>query len=441
MNIIDNKAFTLVELIVVITILSVLSTIWFLSFQWYGVSSRDAVRISDMRMIEKWLSVKISKAEQIPIPDNKIDITASGTLLTYQWYAWTGTLWNIWVNGGWKDPLDKRYYTYSTNPARNKYQLLGFFENQWNISLFNNTTYADISERYPVVKWDDLGIILDPVTNIPSQDSESDIDIITFNNNLNIIINNTSDGNIIWSGTSIISQISQIKKYANCREILRIYWDGSANWEYTIYLESDQPIQVYCDMITNGWWRTRTHMLSYDAIEYSRIEYTKIFTQNKSYNGSWFTLDISNFSFDEFAYLTDNSGWNVELLGSWSIKTVWNKDEWFQHWVNTYSSWEHCYYVNSCSTNRTKSWYYFTDIEKNNKFEIQISTNSHWENTWYHHMRWEKLLSWANWWSHPQWQWTNMPFWKRNLALNWCYGWKNNCWKDSWQQWASLWLR
>ena len=53
----NKKAFTLVELIVVITILAILSTIWYISFQWYGLSSRDSVRLNDMKSIEKvlWL--------------------------------------------------------------------------------------------------------------------------------------------------------------------------------------------------------------------------------------------------------------------------------------------------------------------------------------------------------------------------------------------------
>ncbi|MFK7780612.1 MAG: prepilin-type N-terminal cleavage/methylation domain-containing protein, partial [Candidatus Gracilibacteria bacterium] len=44
----NKKAFTLVELIVVITILAILGTIAFISLQGYSKSSRDSVRISDV---------------------------------------------------------------------------------------------------------------------------------------------------------------------------------------------------------------------------------------------------------------------------------------------------------------------------------------------------------------------------------------------------------
>ena len=134
-------AFTLVELIVVITILAVLATVAFISFQWYAVNSRDSVRLADMNNISKWLNIKIVKAEKLPIPDDKIDITASGTILTYQGYAGQQTLGNIEVHWGWKDPLNQTYYPYSVNPNRNKFQILWYLES----NIDNHTAIASIN--------------------------------------------------------------------------------------------------------------------------------------------------------------------------------------------------------------------------------------------------------------------------------------------------------
>ena len=44
----QKYAFTLVELIVVITILAILWTIAFISLQWYSKDARDSIRISDV---------------------------------------------------------------------------------------------------------------------------------------------------------------------------------------------------------------------------------------------------------------------------------------------------------------------------------------------------------------------------------------------------------
>ena len=48
-----NKAFTLVELIVVVTILAILGTIAFISLQGYSKDARNSTRIVDMKSVEK----------------------------------------------------------------------------------------------------------------------------------------------------------------------------------------------------------------------------------------------------------------------------------------------------------------------------------------------------------------------------------------------------
>ena len=53
----NKQAFTLVELIVVITIIAILWTIAFISLQWYSKSSRDSKRISDIQNIKDRKSV------------------------------------------------------------------------------------------------------------------------------------------------------------------------------------------------------------------------------------------------------------------------------------------------------------------------------------------------------------------------------------------------
>ena len=71
-----KTAFTLVELIVVITIVGILSTIGFVSYSNYLTGARDSNRISQMVKITDSMQV-YSAAKNLPLPDNKIDITAS----------------------------------------------------------------------------------------------------------------------------------------------------------------------------------------------------------------------------------------------------------------------------------------------------------------------------------------------------------------------------
>ena len=84
--------FTLVELIIVITILAILSTVAFVSFQWYIKKSQDSVRLESLSSISKWLEVFEAVNSKFPIPDNKIDIKSWTEIISYQWVAWDNVL-------------------------------------------------------------------------------------------------------------------------------------------------------------------------------------------------------------------------------------------------------------------------------------------------------------------------------------------------------------
>ncbi len=85
---IKKQAFTLVELIVVITRLAILSTVACVSFQWSAQWSRDSVRLSDMKSMEKVL--KLYHLTQWKYPDrvSPVSVTYSGSLAWQQWEFW-----------------------------------------------------------------------------------------------------------------------------------------------------------------------------------------------------------------------------------------------------------------------------------------------------------------------------------------------------------------
>ena len=73
---IQKKAFTIVELIVVITILAILSTIWFVSFSSHLMWTRDTNRLSQLSTIHEWLEVYGAK-NTLPQPENSVEVRAS----------------------------------------------------------------------------------------------------------------------------------------------------------------------------------------------------------------------------------------------------------------------------------------------------------------------------------------------------------------------------
>ena len=144
MKIHTYKGFTLVELIVVITILAVLATIWFVSFQWYWVSARDSVRIADIRQIEKSLSLHEVKHGSYPIPSNAINVTHSWQIAWYQWWYWKSVLA---LAGGMSkvptDPLTWNEYAYSVVYNQKEMQLAAVME--WPVASGFSQTYAATS--------------------------------------------------------------------------------------------------------------------------------------------------------------------------------------------------------------------------------------------------------------------------------------------------------
>lgn len=87
--------FTIVELIVVITLLAILGTIWFVSYVEYISSSRDSSRISQIQIINQ--AIEWNTRWRAPIPDDKVTIYANWVKIWYQWYAGENVLTEIYT--------------------------------------------------------------------------------------------------------------------------------------------------------------------------------------------------------------------------------------------------------------------------------------------------------------------------------------------------------
>ena len=156
MQIKPNKAFTLVELIVTITILAILGTIGFLSVQNYTVYSRDVVRATDLKNIKSVLEYTYTESWQYPVADSWTWITFSGWLVWTQWTFWkkakraSKRLYKVPV-----DPLTGNEYTYSVLNTNSEYELWWVFE--WDEIGLNNdiiwSTYADNSDFKAYITW------------------------------------------------------------------------------------------------------------------------------------------------------------------------------------------------------------------------------------------------------------------------------------------------
>ena len=254
MKIQKKQAFTLVELIVVVTILAILATIWFVSYSSYLTWVRDTNRIAQLTSISDGLNLYSTKND-LPIPDDNVEVSASGTLVAYQWSAWANTLETIDFSKWWKDPKDDLHFSYYLTRDRKYFQLMAFLEETESLtSKFVDTTYAvDYEERIPTVSGKNLGILTDLAKN-PIEQLGIDIN---FNGAGTEYISHIESGETItWNEVSILQWTYSYMLGSwndSCKEILD-------NNNYTLWADWVYRINghlMYCDMTTDWWGWTQ----------------------------------------------------------------------------------------------------------------------------------------------------------------------------------------
>ena len=145
--------FTLVELIVVITILAILGTIAFISLQWYSSQARDSTRISDLSSMKSSLELFNLDAWKYPIPTAWVDITYSGWTVWTQWTFWETVYANTdKLDKIPLDPITDKEYTYSITSKKTEFQLAWIIE-WWDIAYNSNQANAWTTEATAYITW------------------------------------------------------------------------------------------------------------------------------------------------------------------------------------------------------------------------------------------------------------------------------------------------
>jgi type II secretory pathway pseudopilin PulG len=212
------KAFTLVELIVVITIVWILSTIGFVSYSGYLTGARDSNRTSQMVKLSDSLQV-YSATKTLPLPDNYVEIEASWSLIAYQWEVWVDVLETIDYTNGGTDPKDGSYYTYYLTKDRKSMQLMAMMEEQSLSANLNNNklniknTYAaDYEDRFAKVYGRKLWTLTQETTNTPIQQlstfSSTPFELTT--ETWVFIAHVSNDTQITWTGEVLLRVMSTL---------------------------------------------------------------------------------------------------------------------------------------------------------------------------------------------------------------------------------------
>ncbi|MDD2916709.1 MAG: fibrinogen-like YCDxxxxGGGW domain-containing protein [Candidatus Gracilibacteria bacterium] len=278
--------FTLVELIVVITILVILGTIAFLNLGGFQSSARDSSRVENLSNLKKGLDMFQIKTGSYPVPENMVSVTASGITIGYQGFAKELTERTIGLSvGGTRDPLDTSIYTtYSVNADRTKMELMNFLEDGsmlLSLNAFVPNASADIgsdySKRYPTVQGDTLGILLASGTLQPIQESGTGVDVVKTNSGYVAVFGKNSN----LSGTGNILSVVSSMGAKSCNDLL--LKDGSKrNKDGLYYINPTMSslgsgsFQTYCDMTTDGggWTMINSNLLGNTDNQNTILNYT-----------------------------------------------------------------------------------------------------------------------------------------------------------------------
>lgn len=346
----NKKAFTLVELLVVVIILATLATIGVISYRNHMSWVRDTNRLSQLANMRNAIEAYATIGD-IPFPEESVEIQASWKVIAYQWYIGQSTLNKIGYNDGGKDPKDDTFFTYLVSANAKYFQLLWFLEEspKWPISfldwesIFPQAYAINYESRYPRVTGDSLGILTQSGTNTPIQEIES----VVWSGYLDIENTNDAYNAHLWenekiNGTganlsivkAIIQQWSLDAVPTSCLKLLSSSSSlKNQDGNYEIYsLETWEKIEVYCDMTTDwgGWtilaktWKQLGETISEHCSS---------------------TYSITNLEEEDVDYLIHCDLWQTEFIVNqvWYGRIIW--------W-----DWGRWQIDSDCALEATKTW-------------------------------------------------------------------------------------
>ncbi len=425
-----TNAFTLVELIIVVTILSILASIWFVSYNWHTVTVRDTNRIAQLAAIHDGLEV-YRTSNDLPLPENSVEVRSSTTVIWTQWYMWKNNLELIAYNKWWIDPKDGTYFTYYVTKDRKYFQLMAYLEDQANKQIVKNilpeTYAADYTNRYPTVYWKKLWILTDtnnnPIQEVPAIKTATYVDLVT--DTWTYKANFTDRDNITGSGYAIQSMM--ISRQALWQPAYCPDWfiavpantEFNQNWFCVAKYEmtySDATTPDSCDTqypsacTTNQDWNTVRYQ-AWKTIISTNWKYpiTNI-TQQQA-------IDACKSMWDGYHLITNNEwmtiarsiesnpdNWSGKQLWVWNLynwvswnTTLWCNATWWNTEPRTYATKTWPWTDSTCNLKRKhtlSNWQEIYDLSWNVREHVNKANTLDWTN----YNNWQTVVTWSSNW-------------------------------------------
>jgi len=431
------KAFTLVELIVVITILAILGTIAFISLQWYSKSSRDSVRISDVSNMKTSLELFHLNSGKYPLPDTPQEVTFSGNTLWYQWEFWIDVVSSLSRNISKipTDPLTDKEYIFSVANNKNEYEILALLESDLVLNTINQTNAATITVT-PRVDGTYNGVFIKTPTHIVPVPS--------------IINSEVNWGNLILNANNIKSQVvsnwRNIPNHGNVNYstgelswlVLSVYtWsldknsnDNDKKEAMVIILEAYTGSELkneikYAHLLSKTWSEDLVWLFNTLILWDSTIA---TLPTPKSILNCWTTIP-------EFFYSTVD--WNDTWLTCDHDIIVCNGTTWSWYIISACNVWSNIAWTTSSSYWGIFQWGNNADLRTENTDTNQISTiteNSTFSNSFFIILQTNWTNDWVNDIDNLWWNTTNT-----NESRNWpCNEWYHVPTNVEWQNLVNL---
>jgi len=176
----QKKAFTLVELVIVIAIMGILWSIWIVSYTSSLSDTRDSKRIADFGLIKSALKSYHQKRGSYPNPGSPFEIQYSGTGVAFQWKL-DNTVTLSTLENLPSDPKNKLNYTYSITKNKQEYQIAATLE-------WDNFQKALLKWDYKSVSKNILPTIVVATGSILDIQSSPNKDLFVFDNNTHNLV-------------------------------------------------------------------------------------------------------------------------------------------------------------------------------------------------------------------------------------------------------------
>ncbi len=295
----SKKAFTFIELIVSMTIIAILSILWFMSYSKNLEDTRDSQRKSDLSLVSNALESLKLKRWNYPTPWNYFNITNSWYVVAFQWKLDENVILST-IDKIPKDPFINIPYVYSITKNNKEFQLALTLENNWVIKTLLNWDYKVVSKNIlPTIilalSWTGDIEIADWIWS--GSENRTKFVFNNWTHNLPYTFSDpflpySDDTSFTWLIEDLTIDFTQNNDYKNCNEIFNAdknIWTGeyqvnnygvlenitcfpslipknckeklesnplALSWVYDIMPDwISRTFSGYCDMSTaSGWW-------------------------------------------------------------------------------------------------------------------------------------------------------------------------------------------